>query len=176
ALKNSEIQLYAVHNMALLEWENRAWESGAELWEATASLAQRIGAHDVEISAIAGVGLCRAEEGKFGLAREAHAEIEERLQRRPDWFTGREVAEALIARLLLADGRVEDALQHLDTWLPKAEAADIYSAIWLTAVCAPSLIGRAPDRIRPWIERYRSHVDNLGYADISKQLNSLLAG
>lgn len=176
ALKNSEIQLYAVHNMALLEWENRAWESGAELWEATASLAQRIGAHDVEICAIAGVGLCRADEGKIGLARQAHAEIEERLQRRPDWFTGREVAEALIARLLLADGRVEDALQHLDTSLPKAEASDLYSAIWLTAVCAPSLIGRAPARIRPWIERYRSHVDNLGYADISKQLNSLLAG
>ena len=67
AVKNSEIQLYALYNMAHLEWENGAWESGAELYEATASLAQRIGADDVEIGAIAAVGLCSVEGGKLEL-------------------------------------------------------------------------------------------------------------
>ena len=175
AVKNSELQLYALHNMALLEWESRAWESGAELWEATASLAQRIGNDAIEIGAIAGIGLCRAEEGKFELARRAQEEIDERVRRRPDWFAGREVVEALAILLLVADGLADDAIEHLEAALPKAEAADLYSAVWLTAVCARTLFDRAPDRVRPWIERYRSHVDNSGYTDISKQLNGLLA-
>ena len=174
AVKNSEIQLYALYNMAVLEWENRAWESGAELYEATASLAQRIGADDVEIGAIAGVGMCRAEEGKFDLARQSLDEIGERVRRRPDWFQGREFVEALTIVLMEAEGRTEEALRHFEATLPKAEASDLYSAVWLTAVCARTLFDRKPERVRPWIERYRSHVDNFGYTDISKQFKDLL--
>jgi tetratricopeptide (TPR) repeat protein len=175
AVKNSEIQLYALYNMAHLEWENRAWDSGAELYEATASLAKRIGADDVEIGSLAGGGLCCAEAGRVDAARRAYGEIEDRVRRRPDWFQGREFVEALAVALLVLDGRIEEAVSRFESAVPKAETSDLYTAAWLTAVCARTLFPYAPDRVRSWIERYASHVDGSGYADISKQLNVLLA-
>jgi tetratricopeptide (TPR) repeat protein len=176
AVKNSEIQLYALYNMALVEWENGAWESAAELFEATASLAQRIGADDVELGAIAGVGLCKVESGRMDLARAAREEIVERVERRPDWFQGREFVEALHVRLHVSDGLIDEAVERFEIAAKKAEASDAYSAAWLTAVCARTLYPLVPGRLRPWIERFTSHVSEVGYADIGKQLNDLLKG
>ena len=176
AVKNSEIQLYALYNMAHIDWETGAWDSGAELYEATASLAQRIGADDVEIGAMAGVGLCKAAAGDLEAAREAYAVVEERIRRRPDWFQGRELVEALHVVLLTSAGRVEEAVETFAAVLPTAEASELYTAAWLTAVCARNLLPSAPERIRPWIMRYASQVEKLGYSDISKRLNGLLSG
>lgn len=175
AVKNSEIQLYALYNMAHIEWETGAWESGAELYEATASLAQRIGVDDVEIGATAGMGLCKSQEGDLVAAREACEIVEERMRRRPDWFQGRELVEALNVVLLTADGKMDEAVDRLEEVLPKAEASELYTAAWLAAVCARSLHSARPDRIAPWLERYASQVQEYGYFDISKQLNNLLA-
>jgi diguanylate cyclase (GGDEF)-like protein len=176
AVKNSEIQLYALYNMAHIEWETGAWESGAELYEATASLAQRIGVDDVEIGATAGLGLCKSQEGDLKAAREAYRIVEERMLRRPDWFQGRELVEALNVILLYSDGKLEEAIDHLEDVLPKAEASELYTAAWLTAVCARSLHSVRPDRIAPWLKRYASQVQEFGYFDISKHLNNLLIG
>jgi tetratricopeptide (TPR) repeat protein len=176
AVKNSEIQLYALYNMAHLEWEYGAWESGAELYEATASLAQRIGADDVELGAIAGVGLCSAEGGKLKLAREALGEIEERLRRRSDWFQGREFAEALAVVLLVADDRVAEAIDRYESAVTVAESSDLYTAAWLTATCSRTLLNLAPDRMRNWIERFRSPIAEFGYTGIAKRFNELVGG
>ena len=176
AVKNSEIQLYALYNMAHVEWENLAWDAGAELYEATASLAQRIGADDVEIGAVAAVGLCSVEGGKMDKAREAHEEIQERVQRRSDWFQGREFAEALAIALLVADHRVEDAIERYETAVAFAESSDLYTAAWLTANCGRTLLPLAPERMRTWIERFRSPIDEFGYTGIAKQFNELVAG
>lgn len=173
AVKNSEIQLYALYNMAHLEFETGAWESGAELYEATASLAQRIGADDVEIGAMAGMGLCKREEGDISAARSAYEFVEERVRRRPDWFQGRELVEALNVLLLTAEGRVDEAMDRLEEALPKAEASELYTAAWLTAVCARTLHAVRPDRVSPWLQRYASQVQEYGYYEISKQLNNL---
>jgi len=176
AVKNSEIQLYALYNMAHLESENGAWESGAELYEATASLAQRIGADDVEIGAIAGMGLCHAEGGKIELARESLVEIEERIRRRSDWFQGREFAEALAVLLFVAEGRNAEALSRYEAAVTVAESSDLYTAAWLTATCARTLLTLAPQRMRTWIERFRSPIDEFGYAGIAKRFNELISG
>ena len=174
AVRNSEFQLYALYNMAHVEWENHAWESGAELYEATASLAQRIGADDVEIGATAGVGLCRAESDDLTAARSALEWVRERMTRRGDWFQGREFVEALTIRILAADGEIDGAVNHLETVLPVAEETELYTAAWLTIVCGRTLLPRARQRVRPWIMRYASQVTAFGYADMSKQLNDLL--
>src|SRR5256885_2269770 len=176
AVKNSEIQLYALYNMAHLEWENGAWESGAELYEATGSLAQRIGADDVEIGAIAGVGLCSAEGGRFEQARDALAEIEDRVRRRTDWFQGREFAEALAVVLLVAEDRVAEAIARYESAVTVAESSDLYTAAWLTATCSRTLYVLAPERMRIWIERFRSPIDEFGYAGIAKRFNELING
>lgn len=176
AVKNSEIQLYALYNMAHVEWENRAWEVGAELYEATASLAQRIGADDVEIGSLAAVGLCSLEGGKIEKAREGNEEIQDRLSRRSDWFQGREFAEALAVMLLVADDRVEEAIGRYESAVTIAESSDLYTAAWLTATCSRTLITLAPDLMRTWIERFRSPIDEFGYTGIAKRFNELISG
>jgi hypothetical protein len=162
--------------MAHLEWENGAWESGAELYEATASLAQRIGADDVEIGAIAGVGLCSAEGGKTAIARESLAEIEDRVRRRSDWFQGKEAAEALAVVVLVSEGRVAEAIARFESAVTVAESSDLYTAAWLTATCSRTLLSLAPNRMRTWIERYRSPIDEFGYKGIAKRFNELIGG
>jgi diguanylate cyclase (GGDEF)-like protein len=172
-VQNSELQLYALCNMAHIEWESGAWETGAELYEATASLAQRIGSSDVEIASRAGEGLCYLELGRNDAARESYAEVDARLRGRSGWFQGREFAEALSIRLLQQDGKIDEALRRFEEAVPQAEALDVYSAVWLTAVCARSLFGSARSRVEPWISRFAARVDALGYTEIGKQFNDL---
>jgi tetratricopeptide (TPR) repeat protein len=176
AVKNSELQLWALYNMATVEWDNHAWEAGAELYEATASLAQRIGSSDVEIGAIAAVGLCSIEGGDMSKARDAAAEAQERLGRRLHWFPGREFVEALSVGLLVADGRDEEAIAQYEKAVAFAESSDLYTAAWLTANCGRTLLSHAPERMRTWIERYRSRVDEFGYAAIARRLSELVGG
>jgi tetratricopeptide (TPR) repeat protein len=175
AVKNSEVQLYALYNMAYVEWEN-AWEAGAELYEATASLADRIGAEDVEIGATAAVGLCNVEGQNLERARAAYDEIQERVSRRTDWFQGREFAEALAVALLVAEGSTEEAIARYESAVAFAESSDLYTAAWLTANCGRTLLSLAPERMRNWIERFRSPVDKFGYAGIAKRFNELVGG
>ena len=176
AVKNSELQLYALYNLANIEWESAAWESGAELYEATASLAQRIGAADVEVGSMAGEGLCFLELGRVDAARQACAEVEKRIRDMTGWFQGREFAEGLAIRLLQIDGRTDEAIRRFEGAVPMAEALDVYSAAWLTSVCARSLSGEALDRVRPWIERYAERAEALGYAEMSKRFKELRYG
>lgn len=174
-VKNSELQLYGLYNMAHVDWESGAWESGAELYEATASLAQRIGADDVEVGATAARGLCLFELGRLDATREAYAEVERRIGGRTNWFQGREFVEALAVRLLLADGYLDQAFGRLEEATPMAEATDRYCAAWLVATCARGLLARAPSRVRPLLDRYASQVVELGYSDLGKQYVSLLS-
>ena len=174
AVKNSEIQLYALYNLAHIEWENDRWESGAELYEATASLAQRIGASDVQIGAIAAVGLCNIEGNNLEKARAASEELQELLTRRSDWFQGREFAVALRVALLVADGESAEAIDQYEKAATFAESSDLYTAAWLTAICGRTLLPHASEQMRTWIERFRSPVDEFGYAGIAKRFNELV--
>ena len=174
AVKNSEIQLYALYNLAHIEWEND--KSRAELYEATASLAQRIGASDVQIGATAAVGLCNIEGNNVEKAREANEEVQQLLTRRSDWFQGREFAVALTVALLVADGKNEEALDQYEKAASFAESSDLYTAAWLTAICGRTLLPHFPEQIRTWIERLRSQVDEFGYAGIAKRFNELVPG
>jgi hypothetical protein len=99
--------------------------------------------------------------------------VEERTRKRLDWFQGRELVEALNVVLLSAEDRFDEAIDRLEDVLPKAEASELYTAAWLTAVCARNLHSVRPDRIAPWLERYASQVQEYGYYEISKQLNNL---
>ena len=176
AVKNSEIQLYALYNMASVEWENDAWGAGAELYEVTASLAERIGADDVEIGAIAAAGMCRAQSGDIVRAREAYNEVQERLSRRTDWFQGREFAETLAVALCVAEGRTEDAIARYEMAVKSTEASDLYTGAWLTAYCGRILLPLAPKRVVAWIERFRSRIEEFGYTGIAKRFNELVGG
>jgi tetratricopeptide (TPR) repeat protein len=173
AVKNSELQLYALYNMANLDRELKDFSSGAELYEATASLAQRIGHADVEIGAMAGEGICLLDMGKLDAAKVPFAALEHKMGAREGWFQGRELVETLRIRIAAAEGRKQEALHMFDSARSMAEAADLYSAAWLTAACADSLYDFDPDGIRNTMRRYSQEVGALGIIDLTRKYEAL---
>jgi tetratricopeptide (TPR) repeat protein len=174
AVKHSEYQVVALYNMAHIERELGLWESAAELYDATIPLAQRIAHTDVEIGATAGVGLCQLELGRMTGARAALTQVESRLGDRPDWFQGRELAEALAIRVAAVEGRAPDALSRFDRALSLAEATDMYNAAWLTVACADALMSLSPEQVKASIERYRDRVRKLGYPEMTRRYEALV--
>jgi tetratricopeptide (TPR) repeat protein len=173
AVKHSEGQLVALFNMGHVERELGQWESAAELYEATIPLAQRIGQADIEIGAVAGAGLCALELGNLEGARGATAQLDARIGERPDWFQGREIVEALMVRLLAIDGRLIEGFSRFTSALALAETSDLYSAAWLTAVCAEALVEFDHDLVRSSVTRYRDRVRELGYVDMTRRYDLL---
>lgn len=173
AVKNSELQLYALYNMANLERETGAYESGSELYEATASLAQRIGQRDVEIGAMAGEGLCLLSLGKLETVKVHRAEIEERMTSIPGWFQGRELVDALRVRTAVAEGKVAEAMEAFEAARNQAEEFDLYSVAWLTAACADILLPHYPEQVLAAVHKYSGQVASLGFTDLIRKYQVL---
>lgn len=175
AVKNSERQLYALYNLAYLDRERGAQESAAELYQVASSLAQRIGQHDIEIGAMAGAGLAMLTQGKFDAAGTAYRVAEERMKSRTDWFQGRELMEALRVRMAVRDGRAADAAQGFSRARDLAESSDFYSAAWLTVECAELLGEFDAAFARECVTRYAERVKGLGYGEMTRRFEALLA-
>ncbi|MEX2180158.1 MAG: AAA family ATPase [Gemmatimonadaceae bacterium] len=173
AVKNSELQLYALYNMANLERETGNFASGAELYEATSSLAQRIGQSDVEIGAMAGEGICLHSLDKMDAAQVQLSEIEARMSNRTGWFQGRELVDALRVRIAIAEGRIADAMAVFESARATAEGYDMYSVAWLTAACADLLLPHYPDQVLAAVEKYSGQVASLGFTDLIRKYKLL---
>ena len=174
AVKHSEYQLIALYNMAHVERELGLWESASELYDATIPLAKRIGQSDIEIGAVAGAGMCFLELGRADAARNASAEVQARMESRPDWFQGRELAEALAINIDALDGNFSQAIGRFDRVVALADRADLYSAAWLTATCAEALMSYDKEGVKTSIERYRVRVKELGYPEMTRRYEALL--
>lgn len=175
SVKNSEMQLIALYNLAHVERELESWTTAVELYEMTESLAVRVGQSDIEIGAVAGAGLCLLNMGQREHAAEKLAEAESRMLDRPDWFQGREMVEALAVRVMVEDGRVDEAVQRLTAALTRAETAEVYAAAWLTAACANAIKPHDSERLREFVARYADRVAELGYAEMAKRYQALTA-
>ena len=174
SLKNNVWQLYALYNLAHLALEQGESEHARELYDFTADLARRVGQSDVEIGATAGAGLANLRLGKPDAARSAADAAQERLQGRPEWFHGRELAEALRIRLAAQNGRRDEALERFDTAVGLAEAADFYCAAWLTSECADTLLGLDRDRVRPAVSRFADRARQVGLGELSRRCQEVL--
>ncbi len=175
AVKHSEYQLMALFNMAHVERELGLWESAAALYEATIPLAQRIGQFDVEIGALAGIGLCYLDMDRIDEAVKAHRQVLERIEGRDSWFQNREMAEALGIRIEALQSRHADALAHFDRALAMAESADVYNAAWLTAICAESLLPIDRGRVKMTVLRFAEALGSLGYPEMTRRYEMLAA-
>ena len=175
AMKNTERQLYAVYNLAHLERERGELDVATELYDVAVALSRSIGQSDIEIGARAGYGLALLEEGKDVAARVASLESAERLRARPEWFQGRELAEALRIRILAADGKSADARRRLDEALALAADTDWYGAAWLTANCAPALLASDSDYVRGVVGKYAPSAKSIGYTAITARLDQVSA-
>jgi diguanylate cyclase (GGDEF)-like protein len=173
AVKNTEYQLVALFNMANCERELGAWESAADLFGTISSLADRIGHGDMQLAGLSGAGLCYLGMAKMDRARSFAEELSRRLQGRADWYQTRELAEALIIRILVIDGAIDEAMTRFETALKSAESMDIYPAVWLTLACADALKSGDTARVKKSIDRYASTVQTLGYDALTKRYNVL---
>lgn len=175
ANKNTHGQLVSLYNLAHVERESEGYAAAAELYEATMSLARRIGSNEVEVGAAAAAGLCYLELDRIETARSFAADVEAAMRTRSGWFQGRELVEALRVRLSVHDGDLAGAVNAFKRAMPLADESDLYTAAWLTAACAPSLFEHEPKLVKEWIRRYADRVESLGYTQMSKRYLDLLA-
>lgn len=175
ANKNTHGQLISLYNLAHVERESGGYATAAELYEATMSLAKRIGSNEVEIGAAAAAGLCNLELQRYETARVIADDVEAAMSTRSGWFQGRELVEALRVRLAVHEGDLARAVQAFEAAIPLADDADLFTAAWFTAACAPTLFDFQPILIKQWIRRYADRVESLGYAQMSKRYLELLA-
>ncbi len=173
SLKNSEYQLYSLFNMAHTERERGRHTRALELYESTKALAQRIGQSDVEIGARAGEGLCLLALGRLEEARRPLAEAETRMASRSEWFQGRELVETLRVLMAAAEGRSADAVAYFEAARALGDPADLFSAAWLTAACAPALLAIDRDRALVAVDRYAARVEALGFTALVRQFGEL---
>jgi tetratricopeptide (TPR) repeat protein len=173
SLKNSEYQLYSLFNMAHTERERGRPTRALELYESSKALAQRIGQSDVEIGARAGEGLCLLALGRLAEAKRPLAEAESRMALRSEWFQGRELVEALRALVAASEGRPDDARRMFEAARVLADPADLFSAAWLTATCAPALFEIDHAAARAAIDRYAERVEALGFTALVRRFREL---
>lgn len=173
AVKNSELQLYALYNMANVERDTGNYEQSAELYDATSSLAQRIGSTEVEIGAMAGEGLCLLAMGRMDAVRRHAAEIERRVADIAGWFAGREIVDAFRVRTAVADGRAAEAMDTYERAARDAEAWDLYTVAWLTAAVADVLIPHYPEQMQAALQKYSGQIAAQGFTDLVRKYQSL---
>jgi diguanylate cyclase (GGDEF)-like protein len=172
AVKNSELQLYALYNLAHLERVQGMFESAAGLYDVAVSLANRVGQLDVELGAIGGAGFCRFADGATAAAREALEVIEARMTGRDDWFQGRELIEALRLAIALEDDDVERAGRIFEGSVRAAEEADLYGAAWLASTMGPALRDRGLP-VQPVLDRVQGRAVELGLNVTERTIDAL---
>ena len=145
AVQNGERQLLALYHLAHLDRERGDLAAAADLYDVAASLAERVGQHDVEVGAIAGAGLCRLRLGDRPRAQRCLAKAESLAAGHDGWFPGRELQDALAVELLAALGDGGAVTARLSDAWHRARASDSWAASWLLTEVTPSVQKVAPD-------------------------------
>jgi hypothetical protein len=97
------------------------------------------------------------------------------MELRPDWFQGREIAEALRIRLDAADGKHNAALSRFEMAVSLAEAADFYTAAWLAVECAPTLLSFDKARVLRQIDRFAGRMRELANPELTSRYEVLIS-
>lgn len=130
-------RLASMYNLAHLARTQRDAGSALELYSACALLAESIKHVDVQIGAIAGVGLAELDLKTAGGATRQRERARALMGSRASWwFQGRELWEALNIRLVASEVGPGPGLDLLLDALQRASAHDQYAAVWLGAECA----------------------------------------
>lgn len=139
ATQNGERQLLALYHLAHLDRERGEVQAAADLYDVAASLAQRVGQHEVEVGALAAAGLCRLRLGQRAVAQQALARSEALVATRDDWFPGRELHDALAVELLAQLGDGAAVAARAREAHRRARPVDPWAADWLVVELEPTL-------------------------------------
>jgi tetratricopeptide (TPR) repeat protein len=171
-VRNSQHQLIALFNLAHAEREQGLWTSAIGLFGTAVSLAQRIGQGEVEILSLAGQGLCNLETGDYPAAATAATDVIARLNRRPEWFQNREIAEALAVRWLAHEGRVPEAFDRFAAALA-LNPGEEFTAVWLAGECGRSLLDADYERARLELAPFEVRAKALGSEALARRIAEL---
>jgi tetratricopeptide (TPR) repeat protein len=153
-LRHNTSRLAALYNLANLESERGDTDAAGPLYQETAALAEQVGADDIGVGALAGLGLVALRLHDIPGARNALVAAQRTLGERADWwFQGRERLESLFIRLAIHDDDRAFALARFRSALERLEALDIYSAAWLVGDCAAEVAVSEPE-IWATVERF----------------------
>jgi hypothetical protein len=161
--------------MAHLERERMHFAQAADTYALVAELAERIGQVEVQVGAVAGLGICRFLMGDMVAARSAAREAAPILERMKEWFQGRELVEGLDIHLLLADGNGDTAATRLTAALASAAPSDAYGAAWLTAEFGDRFSSHPSDAVRSAIRENARRPEVLGNPRMRERLQALNA-
>ncbi|HVX42138.1 MAG TPA: tetratricopeptide repeat protein [Gemmatimonadaceae bacterium] len=170
---NEGHRLVTLYNMAHLARESEDWSTATSLYDQVVAIAGRIGQPDVELGARAGQALASLAVGSRSLADEAMRWIRANVEPRPDWwFQGRDMVDALRIRLAAERGDDAHALRLLHEAVEIAEQHDPYTAAYLVAECAPSLM-RCGESLVALLDAVQPEVEALGFVGIAERMSTL---
>ena len=167
AVQNGERQLLALYHLAHLDRERGDLAAAADLYDVAASLAERVGQHDVEVGAVSGAGLCRLRLGDRARAQQGLAKAEALVAGRDGWFPGRELQDALAVELLAVIGDGSAVAARLTEAWRLAQATDTWAANWLLAELTPTLERLAPT-VLATLRAERDQVGRVMTDDLSR--------
>ena len=144
-LRNNPKRLVALYNLAHIERERGDGKSALHLYAESAHLADELGAEDIAIGALAGLGLTALRLGNVAEAGVAFTRAQAQLGARVDWwFQGRELLEALAVRLDGERGATAATLARFSNAVARLESMESYTAAWFIADCALSVMHLNP--------------------------------
>jgi diguanylate cyclase (GGDEF)-like protein len=169
-------RLAALYNLAHLAREARQPREAAELYQSAVELARQLGQVDVEVGAVAGLGIVGRQLGRLPVALGAQQEAARLLSARGEWwFQGRELAEALDILLLLTRQAPEAAMDRLARVAADAVRLDRYAAAWHVAECAGPIAEATPGVVRALAAEYLAVARTLRCAPLEARLEALAA-
>jgi tetratricopeptide (TPR) repeat protein len=171
--QNTELQLLATYNLADVARELEQFGRAAATYELAMELADRIGQSDIQVLALAGMGLCRLAEGDVDDAMRIHELTRSRMASHSEWFQSRELVEALAIRLALRSNR-DEAAQLFARAVNLADTRDVYGAIWLTAEFGDVFRETAPDVVSAAVGRYRTRAEVIENPRMREQFGVLM--
>lgn len=174
AVRSGDLQLDALLALAFLERERGEPAASAELYDAAATFARRLGNLEGEVAAVAGAGLARLLLGQPEAAAAASTAADLLALSRADWFAGREVADALAVRVAAARGDLANAWRRFEVAAAAAAPSDRYGAAWLTAECAEALLPYDADGVRAAAGRYVAPLGDFGAGAVRARYEALL--
>ena len=150
---NSELQLGATFNLAHVARDSGNFVRARNTYELATELAERIGQSEIQVGALAGMGLCHIALGQIEEAERLNERLQPQLVALTEWFQGRELIESLAIRLAILAER-DEAAQLFMQALDLADTRDMYGAALLTAEFGPVLRDVAPDVVAQAVRRY----------------------
>jgi tetratricopeptide (TPR) repeat protein len=175
AVRSGDLQLDALLSLAYLERERGEPAASSELYDAAVAFARRLGSVEAEVAALAGGGLARLALDDREAATSASSAADALATTRPEWFDGRELADALAIRAAALRGDLAEAWRRFEVASAAAAQSDSYGAAWLTAECADVLLAHDPAGMRRSVARYLAPLVDVGATPVRDRYEALLA-